>query len=80
MEKFWSKDLDEIFWIKRPEKLLDKSNPPFIKYFPNGKLNLCYNTLTRYIKNNNGDIKTIIWKNGYGKKIEILTYNDFIEK
>ena len=76
MEQFWSKHIDEIFWYKRPEKILDNSNPPFIKWFPDGKINLCYNTLDRHIKDNNGDIKAIIWESGYGKPTEILTYNE----
>ena len=29
-ENFWGKAADDIFWFKKPSKILNKSNPPFI--------------------------------------------------
>ena len=80
MENFWSKQMDEISWDKPPTKILDKSNAPFFKWFPDGKLNLCYNTLDRHINNKKGDTKAIIWESGYQKPTEIYTYNDLYKE
>ena len=80
MENFWSKQMDEISWDKPPTKILDKSNAPFFKWFPDGKLNLCYNTLDRHINNKKGDTKAIIWESGYKKPTEIYTYNDLYKE
>ena len=30
-EKFWKEAADDIFWFKKPTKILNKSNPPFYK-------------------------------------------------
>ena len=39
MENFWSYFVNELVWNKKPTKILDKSNPPFYKWFADGKLN-----------------------------------------
>ena len=28
-EKFWQEASEDIFWFKKPTKILNKSNPPF---------------------------------------------------
>ena len=30
-EKFWKEASEDIFWFKKPTKILNKSNPPFYK-------------------------------------------------
>ena len=57
-------------------KILDDSNPPFYKWFPDGKLNFCYNALDRHINNGLGDNKALIWESGYNYPTEIYTYNN----
>ena len=32
-EKFWQEASENIFWFKKPTKILNKSNPPFYKWF-----------------------------------------------
>ena len=32
-EKFWSEASEDIFWFKKPNKILNKSNPPFYKWY-----------------------------------------------
>ena len=35
-ENFWREASDDIFWFKKPSKILNKSNPPFYKWFEDG--------------------------------------------
>jgi len=35
-ENFWQEISNDIFWFKKPTKILNKSNPPFYKWFENG--------------------------------------------
>ncbi len=44
--EFWAEKAKAIDWFKAPTKVLDDSNPPFFKWFPDGELNICYNALT----------------------------------
>ena len=43
-EDFWREISEDIFWFKKPTKILDKSNPPFL----NGlKMALLTHVITR---------------------------------
>ena len=48
-EKFWKEISNDIFWFKKPTKILNKSNPPFYKWFEDGVTNTCYNALDYHI-------------------------------
>ena len=50
-EEYWKEKAKSIEWENFPTKILDDSNSPFYKWFPDGKLNFCYNALERHIKN-----------------------------
>ena len=73
---FWEEKAKSINWENFPKKILDDSNPPFYKWFPDGKLNFCYNALDRHINNGLGDNKALIWESGYNYPTEIYTYNN----
>ena len=32
-ENFWKEVSEDIFWYKKPTKILNSSNPPFFKWF-----------------------------------------------
>jgi len=40
-EKFWEEAAEDIVWFRKYEKVLDKNNPPFYKWFIGGKTNGC---------------------------------------
>ena len=50
-EKFWKNVSDDIFWFKKPTKILNKSNSPFYKWFEDGVTNTCYNAIDIHIDN-----------------------------
>ena len=58
-EKFWSEASNDIFWFKKPTKILNKSNPPFYKWYEDGVTNTCYNALDIHIDQGNGATKVI---------------------
>jgi len=35
-EEFWKNISEDVFWFKKPTKILNKSNPPFYKWFEDG--------------------------------------------
>ena len=76
LESFWQEHCTDISWYTPPSTMLDTSNAPFYKWFPDGRLNLCYNCLDRHIENNNGNINAIIYESCYGLDTRIITYND----
>ena len=48
-ESFWKEVSENIFWYKKPSKILNSDNPPFYKWFEDGVTNTCYNALDLHI-------------------------------
>ncbi|MCL2656765.1 MAG: propionate--CoA ligase [Betaproteobacteria bacterium] len=47
-DAFWREQAQLVDWQTQPEVICDYSNPPFVKWFPGGKLNLCHNAVDRH--------------------------------
>ena len=60
-EKFWEEVCQDIFWYKKPSKILNKSNPPFYKWFEDGTTNTCYNALDIHVQNGLGYKTALIY-------------------
>ena len=60
-EGFWKEVANDIFWYKRPTKILNTNNPPFYKWFEDGVTNTCYNALDVHIDSGRGDKIAIIY-------------------
>jgi acetyl-CoA synthetase len=73
---WWLAEAKKLHWFKKPTKSLDESNPPFYKWFADGKLNASYNCLDRHVKAGHGDRIALHWR-GEGGEERDLTYADF---
>ena len=60
-EGFWGEAAEGIDWYDRPRTVLDSSNPPFYRWFPDGTLNTCYNALDRHVDAGRGDQAALIY-------------------
>ncbi len=69
--EFWAEKAKAIDWFKAPTQVLDDSNPPFYKWFPDGELNITVNTLDRHIKGSRKNKLAYIWEGEMG---EVKTY------
>ncbi|MER6139561.1 acetate--CoA ligase [Streptomyces sparsogenes] len=52
---FWAEQARRLTWAAEPSETLDWSNPPFAKWFADGKLNVAYNCVDRHVENGLGD-------------------------
>ncbi len=50
LEEFWAREAKRIHWNRPPARILDYSNPPFARWFPEGETNLCFNAVDRHLK------------------------------
>src|SRR5262245_14618650 len=72
LEGFWARQADELVdWMEQPTKILDESNPPFYKWFTDGKLNLSYNCLDRHVEAGKGDRVAYHWRGEEGEERDI---------
>ena len=75
-EKFWGEAARDVKWFKPYKKVLDDSNPPFYRWFPEGKINTCFNAIDRHIEEGNGSRTAIIYDSPVTSKKISFTYSD----
>ena len=61
IETFWLDAAQHISWDTLPEIGLDRSNAPFYQWFPDGRLNTCFNAVDRHVLDGRGDQNAIIY-------------------
>ena len=79
-EKFWQEVSEDIFWFKKPTKILNKSNPPFYKWFEDGVTNTCYNALDLHIDEGRGEKVALIYDSPITDSKKQFTYNELKKK
>ncbi|NJQ16136.1 acetate--CoA ligase [Streptomyces bohaiensis] len=52
---FWAEQARRLSWSTEPTETLDWSNPPFAKWFADGRLNVAYNCVDRHVEAGHGD-------------------------
>jgi propionyl-CoA synthetase len=58
---FWSNAARDVSWTRAPRTILDDSNPPFYRWFPDGELNTCANALDRHVAAGRGNQPALIY-------------------
>jgi len=79
-EDFWQEVSNDIFWFKKPTKILNKSNPPFYKWFEDGVTNTCYNALDLHIDEGRGEKLALIYDSPITGNKKQFTYKELKEK
>jgi acetyl-CoA synthetase len=75
---WWLKQTKELLdWFEEPTEALDDSNPPFFKWFKDGKINVSHNCLDRHVDAGNGDRVAFHWRGEEGEERDI-TYADLL--
>ena len=60
-EKFWGQAADELHWFTKWSKVRDW-NPPFAKWFTDGRTNISYNCLDRHLASARKNKAALIWE------------------
>jgi acetyl-CoA synthetase len=68
---WWLKQAKELHWFKEPTEGLDDSNPPFYKWFTDGKINASYNCLDRHVEAGNGERIAFHWRGEEGEERDV---------
>jgi acetyl-CoA synthetase len=73
---FWADQARELLSWEQPfTQTLDWSNPPFAKWFADGRLNVAYNCLDRHVEAGNGDRVAFHWEGEPGDS-RTVTYGE----
>ncbi len=73
-EIFWKKISEDIFWYKKPSKILNKSNPPFYKWYEDGVTNTCYNAVDIHVEKGLGEKTALIYDSPITGSKRKITY------
>jgi acetyl-CoA synthetase len=77
-ERFWADQATDLLdWFTEPKQGLNDSNPPFYKWFEDGKLNVSHNCLDRHVEAGNGDKVAFHWRGEEGEERDI-TYAELL--
>jgi propionyl-CoA synthetase len=77
--QFWGEAAAAIDWIRRPREVLDDSNPPFYRWFPDGVLNTCFNALDRHVIGGRADQLALIHDSPVTGTQTRLTYAELLD-
>jgi len=75
-EKFWGEAAKDVKWFSPYKKVLDISNPPFYRWFVEGKINTCFNAVDRHVEEGNGSRTAIIYDSPVTSKKISFSYSE----
>ena len=79
-ERFWGAAASGIDWYRKPTVVLDKSNPPFFRWFADGTLNTCFNAVDRHVNDGRGDQVALIYDSPVTATSRKLTYRQLLDE
>lgn len=78
-EKYWEEKAEELDWFEKWDQVLDESKKPFYKWFVNGKINLAYNAVDRWINTEKRNQVAILYVNERGDEKKLTYYELYRE-
>ena len=79
-DEFWGEAAESIDWYKKWDNVLDRSNPPFYRWFSGGEMNTCYNAVDRHVENGRGDQTAIIYDSPVTDTIRKISYTELLDQ
>jgi acetyl-CoA synthetase len=73
LEGFWAREAERLSWFETWDRVLDW-DPPWVKWFEGGKLNVCHNCVDRHVENGLGDRVAYHWEGEPEGQTETITY------
>ncbi|PUB32259.1 propionyl-CoA synthetase [Promicromonospora sp. AC04] len=78
-EGFWGEQAALVTWFRKPTRVLDADSPPFYHWFPDGRLNTCYNALDRHVIAGRGDQAALIYESPVTGTSATITYATLLQ-
>ena len=75
-EGFWAEAAAAVAWTKAPSQVLDDSQPPFYRWFPDGELNSSYSALDYHVETGRSNQLALIYDSPVTDTIRRYTYRE----
>lgn len=72
-EEYWKAQVDTLSWTRKPKIIMEKGEKGKTRWFPDGKVNACYNCVDRHAERNPKKI-ALIWQ---GEELDDYQYISF---
>jgi propionyl-CoA synthetase len=78
--ELWQHAADNIHWYQAPSQVLDSSNPPFYRWYPDGLTNACYNALDLHVEQGRGEQVALIYDSPVTATVRRYSYAQLLEE
>ncbi|MEZ5501383.1 MAG: propionyl-CoA synthetase [Halioglobus sp.] len=76
----WREAARDIFWYREPAEVLDSSDPPFYRWFPDGVTNACYNALDVHVAQGRGEQVALLYDSPVTASKAHYTYTQLLDQ
>jgi propionyl-CoA synthetase len=73
---FWGEAARAIDWDAPPTEMLDASRAPLYRWFPDGRLNTCFNAVDRHVRNGRAEQIALIYDSPVTDTVASWTYRE----
>ncbi|SRR6056297_935110 len=77
--ELWREAAGDIHWYTPPAVVLDDSEPPFYRWFPDGVTNACYNALDVHVEAGRGEQPALIYDSPVTDSKRSYTYAELLD-
>ncbi|WP_022870550.1 AMP-binding protein [Yaniella halotolerans] len=78
--EFWLEQAELLDWHTAPTRGLDYDGAESWKWYPDGRLNITYQALDRWVKNGRGDQPALIWDSAMTDQKITYTYAELLDQ
>ena len=79
-QAFWAEAAREISWIKAPEKIFDAEAGVYGRWFPDARVNACYNAIDRHVESGRADQPAIYYDSPVTGVKRTITYKELLDE
>src|SRR6266567_7042524 len=79
-EGFWGEAARDIDWYQAPTVVLDRSRPPFYRWFADGVLNTCFNAVDRHVRDGRGEQAALIYDSPVTGAFATFSYRQLLDE
>ncbi|BBZ31885.1 propionyl-CoA synthetase [Mycolicibacterium confluentis] len=77
---FWADAAQAVTWTRAPRRILDDTNPPFYRWFPDAELNTSVNALDRHVAAGRGGQAALIYDSPVTSTKRVYTYAELLDE
>ncbi len=79
-QAFWADAAREISWTKAPERIFDPEAGVYGRWFPDARVNACYNAIDRHVESGRGDQAAIYYDSPLTGTKRTISYRELLDE